>query len=117
MHPGTLACISLMSLNIRDQQSGIHLPPVRRFLLRPNHLAETWPHSIQNELHSDTLNTLAKHTAVSYLHWHANKPTHYKGKTLWQNTFIFNNVSHSLMSFTTKQCTPLHYISITAMPL
>lgn len=69
--------------NVWDQQSGIHLPPMWRFLLRPNHLAETCLHSIQNQPHSDTSNTLAKHTAASHLHWHANKSTHYKGKTCW----------------------------------
>lgn len=38
--------------NIWGQKSGIHLPPMWRFLLRPNHLAETRLGSIQNQPHS-----------------------------------------------------------------
>lgn len=42
------ACWHLVNvLNIRDQKSALHLPPVWRFLLRPLHLAETRPGSIR----------------------------------------------------------------------
>lgn len=68
-----------------------------RFLSRPNRLAKTWLLSIHNRPHSDTWSTLAKHTAASYLHWHANKSTHYRSKIPSSGIcFLSRNVDLSL---------------------
>lgn len=70
------------AFNARNQQSGIHLPPAWRFLLRPRSLgrergcaASKTSRTVIHRTHWQ------KHTAASYLHWHANKSSHYKGKT------------------------------------
>lgn len=100
-HAGTLAGLSIMSFNIWDQQYGIHLPPVWEFLLRPYHLAETWLGIIQNQPHSDTSNTLVKHTAAS-----CKQIRPLQGQAHQTCLFCSNSASHSFDEFYMKtMCT------------